>query len=264
MKTFDLSQSTALISGGLGDLGKACALELAKQGVSIAISDIHNPEHFDALKKELDQLNVQSDYQKVDVTDSSEVHTWIENVDQKLGTPNLVIVNAGIVEMVDFKSLTPEIWKKQLDVNLNGAFYMSHYSAQNLLKMEKPGRIIFIGSWAAHSPHTHIPAYCVSKAGMRSLCQNLALELAPHDILVNEIAPGTVNAGLSGQFFAKHQGAAESSRLKIPNKTLIEPIDVAREVLHLCDPNIKHHVGSTILIDGGNTLRGPIYSQKVD
>ena len=141
-------------------------------------------------------------------------------------------------------------------VNLNGAFYMAHYATRHMLAKQKKGRVVFIGSWAAHAVHPHIPAYCVSKAGLRCLSQNMALELAPYDILVNEVAPGTVNAGLSAQVFKKDASIAKKQAENIPNRRMIESIDVAKEVLHLCDPDIKHHVGSCVLIDGGNTLRG--------
>ncbi len=257
MSSQNLKGSVALISGGLGDIGRASALELAKQGADVAIGDMQTDTDFQDFKRDCEALGVHSHYTQIDVTDAHAVERWVETVQNEMGTPNLIIVNAGIVEMADFKTITPAIWKRQLDVNLNGAFYMSHYASQNLLVQNKAGRIVFVGSWAAHTPHTHIPAYCVSKAGLRSLCQNLALELAPNEILVNEVAPGTVNAGLSAELFKKDTELAAKQSACIPNRRMLEAIDVAREIVHLCDPDIVHHVGSTLLIDGGNTLRGP-------
>ena len=84
--------------------------------------------------------------------------------------------------------------------------------------------------------------------------QCIAKELAPFNILVNEIAPGYVDAGLTGQLFQKNPELREVNRMKVPNRLLISSDDVADNVLFLCDPNNKHMVGSTLLMDGGLSL----------
>src|SRR5690606_1294359 len=95
--------------------------------------------------------------------------------------------------------ISPSDWNSQLNVNLSGAFYLAQNAAQRLLTAHRGGRIVFVGSWAAHAPHLNMIPYSVSKAGLRMLCKCMALELAPHQITVNEIAPGYVDAGLSGK-----------------------------------------------------------------
>ena len=255
MTTDMLKGQVALISGGLGDIARAIALNLADHGADIALSDIRSREEYAELGDALSTRGVKHAYHQVDVTKENEVSGWIDDVSDSLGVPTLIIVNAGTVEMADFTNITPETWKRQLDVNLNGAFYMAHFATQNLLKHQKEGRVVFIGSWAAHAVHTHIPAYSVSKAGLRSLCQNMAFNLASHGILVNEVAPGTVQAGLSAAFY-EDKSYQEGMCAIIPNRRLIQPEEVALEVAHLCDPAVVHHVGTVIVIDGGNTLRG--------
>jgi NAD(P)-dependent dehydrogenase (short-subunit alcohol dehydrogenase family) len=83
----------------------------------------------------------------------------------------------------------------------------------------------------------------------------MALELAPQGILVNEVAPGFVDAGLSGRFFREKPGLREQAAARVPIGQLIEACDVARQVAHLCDPANRHMTGSTILMDGGLSLR---------
>src|SRR5207302_282239 len=138
-------------------------------------------------------------YDRVDVSRADEVARWIDTVGQSLGVPTLIIPNAAIVNVGGVREAKPELWERELQVNLSGAFYMAQAGAKRLLEHNKPGRIVFIGSWAAHAAHVQIPAYCASKAGIRMLCKCLALELAPYNILVNEVAPGYVDAGLTGQ-----------------------------------------------------------------
>ena len=93
------------------------------------------------------------------------VNRWVQQVQRDLGLPDLVIPNAAIVELVSLEQLTPEVWQRHLDVNLTGAMNLAPAAAKRLLESNRPGRIVLIGSWAAEAPHTHIPAYCVAKAG---------------------------------------------------------------------------------------------------
>jgi len=95
----------------------------------------------------------------------------------------------------------------------------------------------------------------VAKAGLRMLGQCLALELAPHDIAVNEIAPGFVDAGLTGKIYDANPGSRENSRTLVPNGRLIEAAEVGDQIAFLCDPANSHMVGSVHLMDGGLSLR---------
>ena len=122
-----------------------------------------------------------------------------------------------------------------------------------------PGRIVFVGSWAGHAPHVELAAYSTAKAGLRMLTQCLALELADKGILVNEVAPGYVNAGLSGQFFKKDPDCAARSRAAVPVGELIEADEVAAAIAYLCSPAHRNLTGSTLLLDGGlSLLRNPV------
>src|ERR1043166_1699486 len=107
-------------------------------------------------------------------------------------------------------------WQRTIDVNLTGAFFMAQAAARRMVKRKIRGRLVFIGSWAGHVPHPRIAAYGVAKAGLRMAMQCFAIELAPHGILVNEIAPGIVDAGLSAKLMARKPGRREMVRKKIP------------------------------------------------
>ena len=248
------TKRTVLISGGLGDIGRATALEFARHGAAIAIGDISPPSKADAFLDELKLYEVATHYTQVDVTDASAVQNWVLAVENNLGVADLIIANAATVTVGGIHEITPEQWNNELNVNLNGAFYLTQSATARLLVHQLPGRVVFIGSWAAHSVHTHIPAYSVSKAGLRMLCQCLALELAPHQILVNEIAPGYVNAGLSARFWEKDPASSEQARNRVPIKKLISAEAVAKQVVQLCHPDNEHMTGSTLLMDGGLSL----------
>lgn len=249
-----LAGRVAIISGGLGDIGRAIATELAQRGADMAIGDIQDEAQAAPLLAELKQLGRRVHYSQVDVSDAEQVGQWLADVEVALGIPDLIIPNAAIVQLVDIRSVTPAQWSREININLNGAFHLAQAGALRLLAANKPGHIVFIGSWAAHAPHTHIPAYCAAKAGLRMLARCMALDLGPHDILVNEVAPGYVNAGLSGQVFRENAQLRESSVTKVPVRRLIETDEVAWQVANLCDPRNKNATGSVVLMDGGLSL----------
>ncbi|WP_138994368.1 SDR family NAD(P)-dependent oxidoreductase [Larkinella sp. C7] len=248
------TNKTVLISGGLGDIGRATALEFARNGAAIAIGDIAPTTKAEAFLAELKSYDVASHYTQVDVTDAGAVQDWVLAVENTLGVADLIIANAATVTPAGIHEITPGQWANELNVNLNGAFYLTQCATARLLTHQLPGRVVFVGSWAAHAVHPHIPAYCVSKAGLRMLCQCLALELAPHQILVNEIAPGYVNAGLSARFWEEDPASSEVARNQVPVKKLISAEAVARQIVQLCHPDNEHMTGSTLLMDGGLSL----------
>ena len=255
--TQTLDKQVAVISGGLGDIGRAIALEIARCGAHVALSDIREESGARGLADELRDLGIRHRYDRVDVANSDQVNTWINAVENDLGAATLVIPNAATVTLAGVNDVSPEQWRNELSINLDGAFHMAQAAARRMLHHKKPGRIVFIGSWAGHAPHPNIPAYCVAKAGLRMLCKCMALELAPHDILVNEVAPGYVDAGLSAQVWARTAGAREKAAARVPTGKLIDPAEVARQVAHLCDPENRHMTGSVVLMDGGLSLVTP-------
>jgi glucose 1-dehydrogenase len=255
--THALAQQIALISGGVGDIGRAIARELASQGADIALCGLRPAGEAEAFLNDLRSLGRRARYDVVDVSDAAAVQAWVREVESALGAPTLVIPNAAQVTQADFRHLTAAQWDREMRVNLDGAFHMAQCAALRLVEQRKPGRIVFIGSWAAHRVHSHIPAYCVAKAGLRMLCQCMALEFAPHGILVNEVAPGIVDAGLSGQILDGNAALRESVRQLTPVRELISPEDVARAVAFLCDPANRQMTGSVIVQDGGMSLLTP-------
>jgi NAD(P)-dependent dehydrogenase (short-subunit alcohol dehydrogenase family) len=255
MKT--LQTQTAIISGALGDIGFAIATELSRLGANIALGDILPESAAADSIKTIEQFGVKCRYDRVDVSDPAAVSRWAGAVEQSLGLPSLIIPNAAVVNLGGVRTTTPDSWQRELSVNLSGAWYLAQAAAQRLLASNKPGRIVFIGSWAAHAAHVQIPTYCVSKAGMRMLCKCMALELAPHGILVNEVAPGYVDAGLTGKMFNAHPATRPAAKARVPINELITAQEVARNVAFLCDPDNRQITGTTILMDGGLSLVTP-------
>jgi glucose 1-dehydrogenase len=250
-----LSGKIAVLSGALGDIGLATVSALLERGARVALGDLA-PESEAQVRLEalfpdaLDSLF----YTRVDVSDETEVESWLARVAAQHGTPSVAISNAAIVEAGSALEVDATVWRRQIEVNLNGAFWVARGAARLMLASGVEGRIVLVGSWAAHAPHPQICAYSVAKAGLRMACQCLALELAPHGILVNEVAPGFVDAGLSAQLFAADERLKTRSRERVPTGEILLAEEVAREILALCDFSRRHLTGSCVVVDGGLSL----------
>lgn len=252
-----LQGNVALISGGLGDIGRAIALELASRGADVAVGDVLEQSKAASLLDALRSKGIRARYDRVDVSELNAVRQWLDVVEREIGLPSLIVPNAAIVAVSDVRSVTPEDWARHMRINLDGAFFMAQMAANKLSAAKRPGRVVIIGSWAGHAPHLNIPAYCASKAALRMGMKCLALEFAKDSILVNEVAPGFVDAGLSGRFFQENPGRREIAEQRVPTRKLISAQDVALQVAWLCDPANVHVTGSVLLMDGGLSLSGP-------
>ena len=250
----ELVGQVAVISGGLGDLGRACAIKLAQRGADIAVSDIRENDRVGRLRDEVQSRGRRFRFDVSDVTDEQQTAAWLSEVQESFGTVSLGVCNAAIVEPLDYASLTAAAWRRHLDVNLTGAYVLANDIARRLVEQKKPGRIVFLGSWAAESVHTQIPAYCVSKAGLRMLCRSMALAYAPHNILINEVAPGIVEAGLSRHLFDEDSGLRDAIPRTVPAGRLLTAGDIAGLVAWLCDPENNCMAGATLQADGGISL----------
>jgi glucose 1-dehydrogenase len=240
------------ISGGLGDIGRAIGEAFAAKGDAVAVCDLAEsaPEGFSA------------HYTQADVRSEESVRAWFDAMETKFGRPpSLVIVNAGVhCNNGNGNCLETSVadWTRTIEVNLTGAWLTAREAARRLLAVGGIGGITFVGSWVGQYPIANLAAYCASKAGMHSLVKSMALEFAGQGIRVNEIAPGYVDAGLSGKLFAENGGLAEKAREAVPSRQLVLPDEVARGVLFLTDPENPNLTGTTLVLDGGlSNMHGP-------
>lgn len=246
-----LTDKIALVTGGIGDLGNAMAVQLAQAGARVVVWDLPDEQ---AAAPRLSLLQGRSLYQQVDVSQRAQVDSAIQAILKEFGSLDIVCSNAGIVNSAPFLQISQENWQKHLDINLTGCFNVGQAAARVMVERGIKGKIIFTSSWVAQIPWPEITAYTVSKAGVNMLVKQMARELAVHGITVNAVAPGIVKAGLAGkQLVEEPQYAARVARV-IPLGEPGTPQEIAQAVVYLASPHTDYMTGSILTLDGGCSL----------
>lgn len=245
-----LKGKTAIVTGGAGDLGKAMARQLAKNGAHVVIWDIVPQADAAAAIERVRAQDPQVDYAEVDVRDRSAVDSAIA----ALPRVDIVCSNAGIVEAQPFLALNLQNWRNHLDINLTGCFNVCQAAARRMVADGRPGRLILTSSWVARIPWPEITAYTVSKAGVNMLVKQMARELSPYGILVNAVAPGIVKAGLAGRQLREEPQYAARVAKAIPLGEPGTPDEIAAAVVYLAGPHTAYMTGSILTLDGGCSL----------
>ena len=243
-----LAGRVALITGGLGDIGRATASACLAAGARVAVSDLPPASEAAALPAG------DAVYVPCDVRDRGAVRGLLERVERDLGAPDVVIANAGITRSTPALEVQEQEWQQVLDVNLGGAFHVAQEAAAGLTRRGRPGVLLFTGSWVGEVPSRGLLPYCVSKAGIQMLARCLALELAPHGIRANVVAPGVLDAGVSAQIFREHPDRRGPFERMVPLGRLGTAAQVADALVFLASDAAAYITGATLLVDGGASL----------
>ncbi len=243
-----LENKVAIVTGSRRGIGKAIALELAKNGANVVVSDI-NLEEQKQVVKEIKELGQKALAIKADVTSNKEVENMVQKTIDTFGKIDILVNNAGVFVQKPFQEMTEKDWDKVLDVNLKGNFLCTKAVSKHMIKQES-GKIISIASIAGEVGFRGSSAYCASKAGIVNLTKELALELAPKNINVNAIAPGVIKTKMTESMLAdKKQRKALMNN--IPFNRVGEPEDIGKAALFLASSDSDYITGHTLVVDGG-------------
>jgi len=166
------------------------------------------------------------------------------------GRLDVLLDCAGVSQTAPFLDLDPGEWNRVIAVNLTGMFYLGQAAAQQMVRQGSGGSIINVTSQLAEVARPERAAYVASKGGGRSLTQAMALELAPHGIRVNAIAPGPTLTGLTRSSYADPE-RRRATIAQIPLGRLGEPEDIVGAILFLASDGSRWVTGSTVTVDGG-------------
>ncbi|KYG89863.1 short-chain dehydrogenase [[Bacillus] sp. KCTC 13219] len=250
---FSLEGKAVLITGGARGIGKTVGESLAKAGANVVIFDINGEQAEDTAKEIANNTGRKTFSQEVDVTDYEAIQKALNNSIKEMGSIELLFNNAGIVIQKPVIEATPEEWKRVIDVNLNGVYYVAQLFGKYLIENNLKGSIVNTASMSGlivNYPQLQA-SYNTSKAGVTHLTKSLAYEWAEHGIRVNCISPGYMFTELTS--FVREDWRAQWATLT-PMKRLGDPAELVGAVIYLLSDAASFTTGSELVIDGGFTI----------
>jgi len=251
-----LKNKVAIVTGGNSGIGKAIALELARQGANVAVDYISHPEAADAVERQVVQLGDKAIGVEADVSKVADLERLISATVKAFGRLDIMVNNAGIETRTSVLETTEEQYEKVLNINLKSAFFGTQIAAKQMIKQGSGGRIINITSVHEDWPMPGNTAYCLSKGGMRMLTRTAGVELAPHNILVVGVGPGAVASPIN---LATMANPAEMAKLNaaIPLGRMAQPAEIASVVALLAGGGANYITATTVFADGGLMQNSP-------
>ncbi len=184
----------AVVTGSSSGIGQAIAVRLASEGAAVVIDYRGHEEGAKETQAQIQAANAQakSIIVQADVTKLADTNNLIEQAWSQLGCCDILVNNAGIEKGAEFWDVTEADYDAVMDTNLKGAFFLTQAFVKRLRDAKKPGRVINISSVHEDMVFPHFPSYCAAKGGLRMLMRDLAVELGPLGITVNNVAPGAI------------------------------------------------------------------------
>ena len=241
----------AVVTGSSSGIGQAIAVRLASEGACVVIDYHSHPEGAQDTQKQIAAKGggktaiVQADVSKPQGGQALVDAAW-----NQLGGCDILVNNAGIEKGADFWDVTEADYDAVLDLNLKGAFFITQAFVRRLRDAKKPGRVINISSVHEDMVFPHFASYCAAKGGMRMLMRDLAVELGPLGITVNDVAPGAIITPINKKLL---DNPAELQPLlnNIPLGRMGTSEEVAALTAFLASDEAAYITGSTYVIDGG-------------
>jgi NAD(P)-dependent dehydrogenase (short-subunit alcohol dehydrogenase family) len=237
-----LTDAVVVITGGAGAICTQIARRFAQEGARPVLVDVHAPAP--AVQIEGRDVPVVA----CDVTRDQDVRRMAEDVAARFGRVDVLVNGAGVMTWTPIVDLPEEEWDRVVDISLKGTYLVTRAIAPHMMHGHG-GKIVNIASGLGHTPIIEVGHYAAAKAGVIALTKTLALELAPHRITVNAVAPGAIDTPLIWPRRSRQDIDAIGAR--IPLGRVGQPDDVAKVVVFLASTGAEYMTGQTLFINGG-------------
>lgn len=245
-----LAGKTAIITGSSRGIGQGIAERLAQEGANVVIDYIGGPEGANATLKAITDAGGKGIIAEADVSQVGAVRTLVDQAWKAFGSVDILVNNAGMEHKSDFWDTIEADYDRILSVNLKGPFFLAQAFVQRLRSANKPGRIINISSVHEDMAFPGFATYCISKGGMRMMMRDLAVELGPLGITINNVAPGAISTPINTTLL-ENKPKLDALLQNIPLGRLGTVNDVVGLVAFLASDEAAYVTGSTFVIDGG-------------
>ncbi len=251
-----LEGKRALVTGGSRSIGRAIALGLAREGADVAVHYRRSREDAGSAAGEIEALGRRAGVVQGSTDSRADVERFVAEANDLLGGLDILVNNAGILKRTPLLAISEEEWDRILNVNLKGYFLVGQAVARRMVEAETRGAIVNVSSAGQAVAAPNLTHYCVSKAGVEMLTKQMALELAPHRIRVNAIAPGLIETDMNRTDIARPE--FRKRRLaRIPLGEIGVPDDLVGAVAYLASNREARLVtGATLFLDAGQTIWG--------
>lgn len=255
MIRFDFSGKTVIITGGNGDIGKAAAAQFLEAGANVVISG-RNIEKGKAVLETLKEIAPDRvEFIAGDISCYEDDCLLVEKTAERFGGLDILVNNAGIngqlPERRPFHEYDKDFWTKVINIDLNGTFYLSQIASNLMIKQGRGGRIVNISSVMGVTPARLQCAFTAAKAGVIMLSRVMALELAPYNINVNCLCPGSILTEKTSAKFYSNKEKSEALLSHVPMKRPGKPDEIASGILFLASEEASYTTGDNMIIDGG-------------
>jgi glucose 1-dehydrogenase len=245
-----LVDKVAVVTGGDTGIGKAIALELARDGARVMIDYVGEGAPADDLVEQIENFGGKAAAFEADVAKPGDVDALIAHTVRHFGGLDIMVNNAGIEHQSPFLETEFDVFTKTIGVNLAGVWLCSQRAAKRMVEQKRGGRIINISSVHEDLTMPTNAAYCASKGGVRMLMRTIAVELAPYGITVNDICPGAVDTPMDAPL--KRDKKKYGTLLdEIPLHRMAKPDEIAGLCAFLASDAAAYITASSYVIDGG-------------
>ncbi|MFD1414631.1 3-oxoacyl-[acyl-carrier-protein] reductase [Oceanobacillus jeddahense] len=245
-----LQGQTAVVTGASRGIGRAIALELAKNGANVIVNYSGSEEKAEEVVGEIQELGVKAVKIQANVSDEDSVKQLMKQSVKEFGTIDILVNNAGITKDNLLMRMKEDEFDQVIQTNLKGTFLCTKAVTRQMMK-QKSGRIINVASIVGVSGNPGQANYVAAKAGVIGLTKTTAKELASRNILVNAVAPGFISTDMTDELSEEQQ---ESLLQLVPLERFGKPEDVARVIRFLASEDANYITGQTIHIDGGMVM----------
>lgn len=245
-----LENKVALITGASSGIGKGIVMEFVRQGAKVVINHYPNDKEAASAAEMVKNLGKNTVAFPADVSKRDQVEQMFANAVAHFGRVDIVVSNAGIEKQIPFQDITDDDWNNIMSVNLYGSFVVSQTAVRQMIKQGNGGKVLFISSVHEDIPFPNHTIYCASKGGVRMMMRNMAVDLAPHQINVNNIAPGAIATPIN-QAVLDNPKEKSNAISEIPWGRFGTPDEVAKVAVFLASDDSEYVTGSTYYVDGG-------------